>query len=158
EITPNNWVLVVPPGFGFCHETLNKDSDQTRHGSELIPGTTTTFYALAAQLATAHTDVLYNTVVASLQADWKTKFPQARADCLVERVMVVDVTQPCRFARLNFINDSNNGGARLADGTVVVRDASGATIVSTSVSKGSWPFPVINVPKCLPGLTVEWQF
>jgi hypothetical protein len=72
--------------------------------------------------------------------------------------MVVDVAQPCRDARLNFINDSANGGTKLADGTVTVRDATGATVVSKSVSKGSWPSPVIDVPKCLPGLTVQWQF
>ena len=156
--SPINDAWFPPPGYGFCHETLNKDSDQTRHGRELIPGTTTTYHARAAQLASAHTDALYNTVVASLQADWKTKFPQVRSDCLVERVMVVDVTRPCRFARLKLINDSHNGGTRLSDGTVVVRDAAGATIISKSVSKGSWPFPVIDVPKCLPGLTVQWQF
>lgn len=158
EITPNNYVWVVPSGFGFCHETLNKDSDQTRHGRELIPGAATTFHAQAAQMARAHTDALFDAVVANLQADWKTKFPQVRTDCLVERVMVVDVTRPCRFARLKFINDSYNGGTRLADGTVVVRDAAGTTVVSKSVSKGSWPFPAIDVPKCLPGLTVQWQF
>lgn len=156
--SPLNDAWFPPPGFGFCHETLNKDSDQTRHGRELIPGTTITFHTQAAQLARAHTDALFNTVVASLQADWKTKFPQVRPDCLVDRVLVVDVTRPCRFARLKFINDSHNGGTRIADGTVVVRDATGATIVSKSVSKGSWPFPLIDVPKCLPALTVQWQF
>jgi len=156
--SPLNNVYVPPAGYSFCHATLNKDSDQTLHGRELIPGTTTTFHAQAAQLARIHTDALFNSVVASLQADWATKFPQVRPDCLVDRVMVVDVTRPCRVARLNVINDSHNGGTRLADGTVVVRDAAGATVVSKSVSKGSWPFPVIDVPKCLPGLTVQWQF
>jgi hypothetical protein len=156
--SPLNDAWIPPPGFDFCHETLNKDSDQTRHGRELIPGTATTFHARAAQLARAHTDALFNTILATLQADWKTKFPQVRPDCLVQHVMVVDVTRPCRFARLKFINDSHNGGTRLADGTVVVRDAAGATVASKSVSKGSWPFPVIDVPTCLPGLTVQWQF
>lgn len=156
--SPLNDAWFPPAGFGFCHETLNKDSDQTRHGRELVPGTTTTYHALAAQLARTHTDVLYDAVVARLKIDWQTKFPQVRADCLAERAMVVDVSRPCRFARLKLIDDSYNGGTRLADGTVVVRDATGATVVSKAVSKGNWPFPVIDVPKCLPGLTVQWQF
>ena len=102
--------------------------------------------------------MLYDTVVNMLLADWKAKFPQVRSDCLVERVMVADVPQPCRLAKLNFVDDLWNGGTRLADGTVNVLDPTGTTVFSTSVSKGSWPFPVINVPKCLPGLTVQWQF
>jgi hypothetical protein len=80
-----------------------------------------------------------------------------RTDCLVDRVMVADAGQPCRYARLGFIDDSQNN-TKLADGSVTVRDATGATVFSTSVSKGSWPSPVINVPKCLSLLDVEWRF
>lgn len=152
----NAWI--PPTGFGYCHETLNKDSNQTLHGQDQVPGTTTTYHALAAQLATAHTSALYDTVVNQLTTDWKTKFPQVRPDCLTRRVLVVDTPQPCRYFHLNFINDSQNGGTRLADGTVTVVNASGTVVVSKSVSKGSWPFPEIDVPQCLSGLTVQWQF
>jgi len=147
-----------PPGFGYCHETLNKDSNQTRHGREVITGTNQSYHELAAQLATTHTSALYDMVVNRLKADWQARFPNIRADCLVDRVMVADTFQPCRFARLKFINDSHNGGTKLSDGTVVVRDAAGTTVVTKSVSKGSWPFPVIDVPQCLGGLTVQWEF
>ena len=156
--SPLNDAWIPLAGFSFCHETLNKDSDQTRHGRELVPGTNQTYHALAAQLAAAHTTALYDLVVNQLTIDWRVKFPQIRTDCLVTRVTVIDGTVPCRFARLNFINDSHNGGSRLADGTVVVRDSAGAVVVSKSVSKGSWPFPVVDVPRCLGGLRVEWQF
>ena len=156
--SPLNDTWIPPAGFSFCHETLNKDSDQTRHGRDIVPGTTQTYHALAVQLAAAHTTILYDLVVARLTADWATRFPQVRTDCLVNRVVVTDGTEPCRFARLKFINDSHNGGTRLSDGTVVVRNAAGAVVISKSVSKGSWPFPVIDVPKCLGGLGVEWEF
>lgn len=152
----NAWI--PPTGFAYCHETLNKDSNQTLHGQDLVPGTTTTYHALAAQLAAAHTTALYNTVVSQLTADWKIKFPQVRPDCLIQRVLVVDTTQSCRYFQLKFINDSQNGGTRLADGTVTVVNAAGIVIVSKSVSKGSWPFPEIDVPQCLSALTVQWQF
>jgi hypothetical protein len=156
--SPLNDAWIPPAGFSFCHETLNKDSEQTRHGRELVPGSTQTYHALAAQLAAAHTAVLYNLVVTQLTTDWAAKFPQVRTGCLVTRVMVTDGTAPCRFARLKLINDSQNGGAHLAEGTVVVHDAAGALVVSKSVSKGSWPFPVVDVPSCLGGLRVDWEF
>jgi hypothetical protein len=157
--SPLNDAWIPPAGFSFCHETLNKDSDQTRHGRELIPGTSQTYHAAAVQLATDHTTALYNLVISQLAVDWPIRFPQVRTDCLITRVIVSDATvPPCRFARLSFVNDSHNGGTRLADGTVVVRDSAGAVVVSKSVSKGSWPFPVVNVPRCLGGLRVEWQF
>jgi hypothetical protein len=156
--SPLNDAWFPPAGFGFCHETLNKDSDQTRHGREIIPGTNQTYHALAAQLAAAHTAILYDLVVSKLRVDWQTRFPQVRVDCLLDRVLVVDTPKPCRLAKLNFINDSQNGGTHLADGTVRVLGANGATIINKAVSKGSWPFPVVEVPQCLAGLTVQWEF
>jgi hypothetical protein len=156
--SPLNDAWIPPAGFRFCHETLNKDSDQTRHGRDLVPGTNQTYHALAAQLATAHTTALYDLVVNQLTTDWRVKFPQVRVDCLVNRVMVSDGAEPCRFSRLKIINDSHNGGTRLADGTVVVRDPAGVVVVSKPISKGDWPFPVGDVPRCLGGLRVEWQF
>lgn len=109
-------------------------------------------------MATSATDVLYDAVISNLKADWRIKFPQLRTDCLVGRVMVVDVQKPCRFAKLKVINDSYNGGTRLSDGTVTLRDATGAVVVSASVSPGQWPFPIIEAPLCLSDLTAEWQF
>jgi hypothetical protein len=155
--SPLNDAWIPPAGFSFCHETLNKDSDQTRHGRELVPGTNTTYHAIAVQLATDHTLALYNLVLSQLAADWPIRFPQVRTDCLIERFKF-DGTEPCRFSRLKIVNDSHNGGTRLADGTVVVRDVSGAVVVSKSVSKGNWPFPTVDAPRCLGGMRVEWQF
>jgi hypothetical protein len=156
--SPLNDAWFPPAGYRFCHETLNKDSDQTRHGGDLVPGTSQTYHALAAQLAAAHTTALYTLVTNQLTSDLSARFPQLRTDCLVTRVLVSDGTEPCRFARLSLINDSHNGGTRLTDGTVVVRDSAGAVVATKQVNRSSWPFPVIDVPRCLGGLRVEWQF
>jgi len=156
--SPLNDAWIPPAGFSFCHETLNKDSDQTRHGREIIQGTNQTYHALAAQLATAHTTTLYDLVVNRLTAEWAARFPQVRTECLVNRVMVTDSTEHCRFAHLNLVNDTHNGGTQLAEGTVTVRNGAGTVILTKQVTKGSWPFPVVDVPKCLGGLRVEWDF
>ena len=156
--SPLNGVYIPPAPFTYCHETLNKDSDQTLHGKDLVPGTNQTYSALAAQLAASHTTELYNTVFGQLLSDLKTAFPQVRSDCLVQRVMVVDLPQPCRYSRLSFHNPSQSAGTRLSSGTVTIRDHSGATVLTATVSSSSWPAPVVDVPQCLAGLSVQWKF
>jgi hypothetical protein len=156
--SPLNDAWIPPAGFSFCHETLNKDSVQTRHGREVIPGTAgLTYHAEAARLATEHTTALYNFIIQRLAAEWAVRFPQVRADCLVQR-FTVDGAQPCRLAQLKLVNDTHNGGTRLADGTVTVRASDGSVIVTKSISKGNWPFPMVEAPRCLAAMRVEWQF
>jgi hypothetical protein len=49
-----------PPGFQECHTVLNKDGPHTLRGSQVIPGTTQTMYAVASTLATrASTDLFF---------------------------------------------------------------------------------------------------
>jgi hypothetical protein len=49
-----------PSPFAYCHLTLNKDKPE-RHGADLVPGGGgTTYHQLAAEMARAHTTVLYN--------------------------------------------------------------------------------------------------
>jgi hypothetical protein len=156
--SPLNDAWIPPDGFRFCHETLNKDSDQSRHGREVIPGTAgLTFHAEAARLATEHTIALYTFIIQQLTIEWATRFPQARSDCLVQR-FASDGTEPCRLAQLKLVNDTHNGGTRLAEGTVTIREPNGNVVVTKQISKGNWPFPVVEAPKCLGALRVEWQF
>lgn len=152
----NAWI--PPAGFTYCHETLNKDSDKALHGRELVPGSSMTYHTLAAQLAAAHTIVLYNAVREDLTRDWKAKFPEVRADCLVTRVMSSDTQQPCRLARLSIFNDSFNFGPKLYDGTVTLRSTNGVTLSSAYVASTGWPVAKVGFQTCLPGLVASWQF
>ena len=42
----NGGTLAPPPGFTYCHETLNKDSNQTHHGRDRVPGSNATYHLI----------------------------------------------------------------------------------------------------------------
>ncbi|MBP7002316.1 hypothetical protein [Amaricoccus sp.] len=151
----NAWI--PPAGFAYCHETLNKDSDQSLHGRELVPGSSKTYHALAAELAAAHTRLLYDTVRENLSRDWKAKYPEMRAICLVDKVMYYDRPDPCRLYRLSVRNISHSSGPWLTHGTVTLRTSNGVQAAMVSVS-GTARVVTVPLEACLSGLYAHWQF
>ena len=81
-----------PPGFQQCHSTLNKDGPNTPDGSQQVPGTGMTKYAVAAALATTATVNLYDQIRAQVAS-----------------------TNGENAAALLFGGDGGTGGAPLAD-------------------------------------------
>lgn len=142
-----------PAGYKFCHETLNKDDGAAIQGGRTIPGTPLTYHQVAAQLAGAHTTKLYQLVVTQLRNAWAAAYPNARADCLIERVFQAS-TQPCRFGRITLTNVSSS--IRLGAGTVELLGQGGQTLATYQVV--GWPAPPIQTKQCLAGMSVRWNF
>jgi hypothetical protein len=143
----------APAGFKYCHENLNKDQGSSLEGRKTVPGTSTTYYSVAAQLALSHTTRLYHDVVASLRQDWAAAFPTVRSDCLNAHLFQ-DSKEFCRFGQLSIATSTS--GVALGAGDVKILAPSGQELATYSVS--SWPPPPIQTTLCLPGTRARWDF